>query len=82
MIEIFKTNIGDAEQARLVAREIRERFSHYSVNFDLDDCDRIMRVKCDLEHIDTANISTILAKLGINAEVLPDVVPERRDLPT
>ena len=45
MVEVFKTNIDD----KLVAEEIRQLLLDHlpdcKVNFDLEDCDKILRVE-------------------------------------
>jgi len=44
-VEIFKTNIQDLELAEGVRRELLLQFPHTLVNFDLEDCDRILRIE-------------------------------------
>jgi hypothetical protein len=45
IVEVFKTNVKTGAQAERLITLIRENFPEYTVNFDLDDCDRILRVK-------------------------------------
>jgi len=49
-------------------------FSNYTVNFDLQDCDRVMRVKCKKGKIDSKNIIALLFLSGFAAEVLEDEI--------
>lgn len=72
MIEVFKTNVEDPNEAEWLIRLINNTFSGCQVNFDLEDCDRIMRVKCDKPAIDTENIISLLKDSGFKAEVLHD----------
>lgn len=76
IIEVFKTNVENADLATMLARQIRSSFSDYTANFDLDDCDRILRVVSPDDHIQTARLMHLLKDFGVRAEVLPDVIPE------
>jgi hypothetical protein len=72
MIEVFKTNITEPDQANMVVVEIHKAFDNYSVNFDLEDCDKILRVKCSTGFIHSLGLIELLKTLGFDAEVLPD----------
>ncbi len=74
MIEVFKTNVGSPEVAQAIVQRIQRAFPGYTANFDLDDCDRILRVKSTGENVDTCGLSVLLKTVGVQAEVLPDVV--------
>ncbi|MBA2498673.1 MAG: hypothetical protein H0V30_03005 [Chitinophagaceae bacterium] len=45
MVEVFKTNVNDAELAQQLIHKLLNYFSFFRVNFDLDDCDKILRVE-------------------------------------
>jgi hypothetical protein len=72
MIEVFKTNITCPEKAKELVGQIHKTFAAYTANFDLDDCDKILRVvygtadKPSLDFIQWLNV------LGCSAEALPD----------
>jgi hypothetical protein len=70
MIEVFKTNINCADQAKQLVERIQRHFSGYKANFDLDDRDRILRIVSSgaiaLHFIDW------LKDCGCDAETLPD----------
>jgi hypothetical protein len=72
MVEVFRTNVQDGDHARMLVHHIHESFGHYQVNFDLDDCDRILRVKCNDGSVEPENVIELLRDFGFNAEVLPD----------
>jgi hypothetical protein len=83
MVEVFKTNVADRRQAGILLREIRKRFSDYAANFDLQDCDRVLRVKCVGGCIHSSAIIKLVGMYGFNAEVLSDQEPittSRREL--
>jgi hypothetical protein len=74
MIEVFKTNVEDEDHAGLIVTEIQKAFPSYLANFDLEDCDRILRI-ASKRQVDAEALITLLAALGYHAEVLPDEVP-------
>ena len=43
-VEIFKTNVQAQDEAEQLVAILQSNFPHYKVNFDLHDCDRILRV--------------------------------------
>lgn len=75
MIEVFKTNVRRRNDAKRMTRLLMEEFSGYTVNFDLDDCDRILRV-VSATPIDVTAVVQRLRALGFDADVLPDEVPD------
>jgi hypothetical protein len=44
-VEIFKTNIFQEEDANQVILQLNKIFPNHKINFDLDDCDKILRVE-------------------------------------
>jgi hypothetical protein len=47
MVEIFKTNVDDALDAEQIIALLTDHFPAMMINFDLQDCDKILRVKGD-----------------------------------
>lgn len=74
MVEVFKTDVQLQSQANELIAEIHESFKNYTANFDLDDCDHILRVK-STGYINPHLLISLLNKYGFIAEVLPDIVP-------
>ncbi len=72
MVEVFKTNVTDQNQASILIDEIHKTFVHYIANFDLEDCDHILRVKCDTSAIEPSAVINLLKAFGYYAEVLQD----------
>ncbi len=58
-VEIFKTNVSSEIEAKDIIVKLSCNFPHYKINFDLDDCDRILRVESNSE-IDTSHIIEIV----------------------
>ncbi|AWO02232.1 hypothetical protein DLD77_05100 [Chitinophaga alhagiae] len=75
MVEVFKTNVNSACYAHILIYRIRQRFTEYIVNFDLEDCDRILRVKSTTGTIHPLPLIAFLQQHGCTAEVLPDECP-------
>lgn len=72
MIEVFRTNVGQSEHADRLIALIHENFDGYRANFDLSDCDRILRVCSEKTSISAHPIISLLMENGFRAEVLPD----------
>jgi hypothetical protein len=72
MIEVFKTNVLHRDHANILIGKIQERFDGYTANFDLDDCDKILRVKCAGDPIRSVVVIELLKASGFDAEILPD----------
>lgn len=45
MIEVFKTNVEEARQATNLVVLLLQHFPGSKINFDLHDCDKILRVE-------------------------------------
>jgi len=68
MIEIFKTNVENKRQAKSLLALLNQHFPSAEINFDLDDCDSILRVKA--EDFCLLIIIKILANEGFECQVL------------
>ena len=47
MIEVFKTNIVYAGQETPILLELGMLLPHHKINFDLEDCDKILRIESE-----------------------------------
>ncbi|MBS1597011.1 MAG: hypothetical protein JST75_02215 [Bacteroidetes bacterium] len=74
MIEVFKTNVEHSSHADMLICEIHQNFSGYSANFDLDDCDKILRVQTKYGFVESFQIIEFLKSFGFHAEILSDEV--------
>ncbi|MBA3828567.1 MAG: hypothetical protein H0X33_06495 [Taibaiella sp.] len=72
MIEVYKTNVTDQEHANILLDLIHKTFIDYNANFDLEDCDRILRVKCTKGVIHSPSVIDLLIRYGYCAEILQD----------
>ena len=72
MVEVFKTNVTSHADADLLIGELHKAFPSYKANFDLDDCDCILRVKSIAAEINPFPIMVLLKDFGFDARPLPD----------
>lgn len=72
MVEVFKTNVTERCHANMIIERIHQAFAGHQANFDLEDCDNILRVKCINGNISPSCLIELLKNLGYHAEVLPD----------
>ncbi|KRD08214.1 hypothetical protein ASE21_16110 [Flavobacterium sp. Root901] len=45
VVEIFKTNVQKETETNYIIAVIKRQFPSYKINFDLEDCDKILRVE-------------------------------------
>ncbi len=68
MVEVFKTNVEEIAESKLIIGQLLAHFPHNKINFDLSDCDRILRVEG--ENICPETIMQLLSSGGYHCEVL------------
>jgi hypothetical protein len=71
MIEVFKTNVNNRTDANRLVEAIHKLCAEHMANFDLEDCDKILRIKSARE-VYADDIIGLLEDYGFNAEVLQD----------
>ncbi|ACU63197.1 hypothetical protein [Chitinophaga pinensis] len=74
MVEVFKTTVNSRTNALLLLEQIHNTYSSYRANFDLEDCDRILRVECISGKVDELWLIRLLQKAGFDAAVLEDEI--------
>lgn len=62
MIEVFKTNVQIISDSISVIDTIKKQFPNYNINFDLEDCDKILRIEA--KEIESKTIVDCLNYLG------------------
>jgi hypothetical protein len=68
MVEVFKTNVDSVAASEELHAELQFLFPTCKINFDLDDCDRILRIEGN--GINTETISKILIRNNYMCEIL------------
>ncbi len=67
-IGVYKTNVGDRSQAETIIKKLHRHFPGSDISFDLEDCDRVLRVANHIEEIDETKIRSILELSGFEIE--------------
>ena len=78
-VEAFKTNVDETHEARELVKLISERFSFAHVNFDLHDCDNVLRVVYQ-EHGELELLQQFMSGRGYLVVPLPDTPSRVRDI--
>jgi hypothetical protein len=68
MVEVFKTNVRKLNTAKELMEKLLLHFPDTKINFDLGDCDKILRVEGD--HVPSAKIIEFLHSYGYQLELL------------
>jgi len=72
MIEIFCTNVSSRLQANNILDRLQKEFPQYEMNFDLEDCDRILRVDGKEDVVNRQAIIELVKHFKCEIKVLPD----------
>lgn len=68
MVEIFKTNVQNRAQSKMLLHILSETFPSFKINFDLADCDKVLRVEG--EGIEPFRITVLMKNSGFECQIL------------
>lgn len=68
MVEVFKTNVQEFAEAQNLVALLRRHFPNSKINFDLDDCDKVLRVEGNDLRIE--KVMTLIMEKGFLCAVL------------
>ena len=68
MVEVFKTNVLSYSEALRILNKLEMEFPSFKMNFDLEDCDKILRIEG--RSIVPERIISILNSRNYQCEVL------------
>ncbi len=68
MVEVFRTNVRRKRQAKVLLDILSKQFPLLHINFDLEDCDNILRVEG--ENICPETITGLVAENGYECGIL------------
>jgi hypothetical protein len=68
MVEVFKTDVYEEDISLAIVQTLLQHFPGNEINFDLEDCDRILRIEG--ENILCERIKEVLNEAGYQCEVL------------
>ena len=68
MVEAFKTNVQKKTQSKMLLSILSEAFPSFKINFDLSDCDKVLRVEGN--NIEALPIMILVKEHGFTCELL------------
>jgi hypothetical protein len=68
MVEIFKTNVENITESKVLLQKLSRHFPTHRINFDLDDRDKILRVQG--KDVSVEKIIQLLNKENYQCKVL------------
>ena len=68
MVEIFKTNVQEKTEAQEIVALLTFHFPESKINFDLHDCDKILRVEAG--HVPVGEVMSLVHQNGFWCDVL------------
>jgi hypothetical protein len=68
MVEVFKTNVQKKAQSKMLLCILAETFPSFKINFDLSDCDKVLRVEGD--NMEVLRIMILVKEYGFTCEIL------------
>jgi hypothetical protein len=68
MVEVFKTNVQKKAQSKMLLCALSETFPSFKINFDLSDCDKVLRVEGD--NMESFRIMILVKECGFMCEIL------------
>lgn len=70
IVETFKTNIEKPDAAQFIVEKLQELFPGFRINFDLEDCDCILRIESLSSEINVRRIMRCVRKFNFEIEAL------------
>ena len=71
-IQVFRTDVSDLDVAVNIVLLLEGCYAHCRVNFDLEDCDRILRIESAEYSIEETAVQWLVAGYGYHCEPLPE----------
>lgn len=68
MVEVFKTNVNSQDHASEIVHALQKMLPFAKINFDLEDCDKILRVEDEV--VVSSNIVDYLQSRQVVASLL------------
>ena len=68
MVEVFKTNVQKKAQSKMLLYILSEAFPSFKINFDLSDCDKVLRIEGD--NMEALRIMILVKEHGFTCEIL------------
>lgn len=68
MVEVFKTNVTQPDQAYQLVVQLKQLLPRCKINFDLEDCDNVLRVESTAVSVNM--VMSFIHEQGFVCEVL------------
>lgn len=68
MVEVFKTDVQTIDQSVKLIRKLRQHIPGIEINFDLEDCDRVLRIEG--EYVPVPRVIKLMNNNGYFCELL------------
>ena len=68
MVEVFKTNVQKKTQSKMLLCILSKAYPSFKINFDLSDCDKVLRVEGD--NMEALRIMILVKENGFRCELL------------
>jgi len=68
IVEVFRTNVSDPATADSILHALRQSMQVVRVTFDLEDCDRVLRVEG--KDVCVAHVAKVLSGVGFQCFLL------------
>lgn len=69
MVEVFKTDVTDKNESWSIGFVLSKEFSGSKINFDLSDCDKVLRIESP-QQINVDKVLSIVKGLGYRCQVM------------
>jgi hypothetical protein len=73
MVEVFKTNVTELFHAEIMVKLIHKSFKGSDASFDLEDCDKILRVE-SFDDVNCHELMNLVKYFGFKIEILSDEI--------
>ncbi len=70
-IKVYKTNVMERSIARDILNKIQQYLPGSNPSFDLEDCDKVLRVETQVKPVDDTKVRGLVQATGHHIEELP-----------
>lgn len=70
IVEVFRTNVQDERDAGMIINRLQQKFPGSRVNFDLQDCDKVLRIVSYPDQLDFDQVVEEVNISGFSIEAL------------
>ncbi|WP_186755080.1 hypothetical protein [Echinicola salinicaeni] len=75
MVEVFKTSVKTVDDKLFLLDQLQKEYPYCKINFDLEDCDKILRIETKEISLNPISIMDLIKNHGFEIEILQDELP-------